>query len=113
MSRMIFDCAARLVSEFAEVNFEGVRRRAQHVNVGAGAKDPRLQTGHHDGTNFRMFEAQALNGVGEFDVHAEVVRIELQLVTFGESLILLPFPRKLRTLPPNLQFPSFSFSLAS
>jgi len=35
-----------------------------------------------------MLEAQALDGVVELDVHAEVVRVELQLVAGREPAVL-------------------------
>ena len=54
--------------------------RAEHEDVGAGAEDARLEAGEHDRVHFGMLEAQALQRVGELDVDAEVVRIELQLV---------------------------------
>ena len=89
MLRVVFDRAARLVGELAEVDFERVGRSAEHVDVCAGAEDSRLETGDHDGAHFRMLETEALDGVGEFDIDAEVVGVELQFVAFGESLVFL------------------------
>jgi hypothetical protein len=37
-----------------------------------------------NGAHFRMLETDALNGVGELDVDAEVVGVELELVAVGE-----------------------------
>ena len=37
--RVVFDRAARFVCELAEVNFEGMRRSAEHVDIRARAKD--------------------------------------------------------------------------
>ncbi len=34
-----------------------------------------------------MLEAEALNRVVEFDVHAKIIGIELELITFGEAAI--------------------------
>ena len=57
-----------------------VARAAEHEDVGAGAEDARLEAGEHDRVHFGMLEAQALQGVGELDVDAEIVRIQLELV---------------------------------
>jgi len=54
-----------------------------------------------------MFKAQTLDGVGEFDVHAEIVRIKFQLVTIRERLVFLDIHRKRRDGTVNGQFPVF------
>ena len=36
-----------------------------------------------------MFEANSLNGVGEFDIDAEVVRIQFQLIAWREAAVLI------------------------
>ena len=56
---------------------------AEHEDVGAGAEDARLEAGEDDGMHLGMLEAEALQRVGELDVHAEVVGVELQLVVVG------------------------------
>ena len=66
-----------------------MRRAAVHVDVSACAEDSWLQTRDDDGANFRMLETDSLDGVSEFDIDAEVVRVELQFVAFGERLIFL------------------------
>ena len=88
MARIIFDRAAGLVGEFAEVHLESVRRSPQHVNIRAGAKDARLQTADDDRTHFRMFETNSLDGVSQLDVHSEIVRVEFEFVTFSQRFVL-------------------------
>ena len=43
-----------------------------------------------------MLEANALHGVGKLDVHAEVVRVELELVPRLEAAILVDVERERR-----------------
>jgi hypothetical protein len=70
----------RLVRELAEVHFEGMAALRQHVDVGARAKDAVQPAGDNDGAHFGMLEAQARHGVREFDIYAQVVRIEFKRV---------------------------------
>ena len=77
-----------LVRELAEVHLRGVRRFAQHHDVGAGAEDPLLQAGDDDGVDFGVLEADALQGVGELDVDGEVVRVQLQPVLGRQPRVL-------------------------
>ena len=84
MARVVFDGATGLVRKLAEVNFERVGRRTEHVDVGAGAKDSRFETSDNDGPDLRMLETQSLNRIREFNVYAEIVGVEFQLVAFSE-----------------------------
>ena len=43
----------------------------------------------HHGADLGMLEAQALHGIGQLDVDAEIVGIELQLVAGLEPAILV------------------------
>ena len=90
--RIVFNRAASLISELTKVNFERVRRSAEHVDVCACAEDPRLQAGNNDRSHFGMLEANALDGVGKLDIDAEVVRVELEFVAIGERLVRETFP---------------------
>src|SRR6185295_1553807 len=78
----------------AKVDLERVRRTTQHVNVRACAEDSRLQTRDDDDANFRMLEAESLNRVCQFDIDAEIVRIELELIAISESLVFLDVHRE-------------------
>src|SRR6266478_6414112 len=89
MTRIVFNGAARLVRKFAKVDFEDVRRRPQHVNVRAGAKDARLQTRDDDSAHLRVLEANSLNGVCELEIDTKVIRIQFQLVADGERHVFL------------------------
>ena len=89
MARVILNRAPRLVRKFAEVDFERVRRRAQHVNVRAGAKNARLETCDYNCAHLRIFEANSLNRVGEFDIYTQVIRVQFQPVTIRERHVFL------------------------
>ena len=54
-----------------------------------------------------MFKAQTLNGVGQFNIHAEVVGIELELVAIGERLIFLHVHRERGDRPVYRKLPVF------
>ena len=84
----VLDRQPRLVGELAEVHLGDVRRAAQHHDVGAGAEDALLQRRDDDGADLGVLEAQALDGVGELDVDAEVVRVQLQLVVGRQAGVL-------------------------
>ena len=85
----ILDAVARLVGELAEIDLVGVGRARQHADVGAGAEHPRLARAQQDDLHLRMLEAQPLDGVGELDVDAEVVGIELELVALEQRALLV------------------------
>src|SRR3989454_3362011 len=85
----VLDGVASLVGEFAEVHLEAVRRLGEHSDVRPGAEDALLARGDHDGADFRVLEPEPLDRVGELDVHAEVVRVELELVARPEPAVLL------------------------
>lgn len=84
----VLDGKPRFIGELAEVHFKGVAGGRQHVDVGAGGEDALVSTGEDDGAHFGVFEAEALDGVGQFDIHAEVVRVEFEFVAGGERRVL-------------------------
>ncbi len=71
---------ARLVGELAEVDLVGMAGAGQHPDVRAGAEDALLARHQHHGPHLGVLEAQPLHGVGELDVDAQVVGVELELV---------------------------------
>ena len=75
----------RLVGELAEVDLVPVRRRRQHLNVGAGAEHLVDSTGHDHRLDLRMLEAHALHDVVQLDVDAQVVGVELQLIVTSQT----------------------------
>ncbi len=76
----VLDGEPRLVGELAEVHLGAVRRFAEHADIGAGAEHIVLAGLDDDGAHFRVLEAQPLHRVVQFDIDAEIVGIELELV---------------------------------
>jgi hypothetical protein len=89
MAAGILDAVARLVGEFAEIHLPGVGRQAEHEDVGAGAEDPVLAAGDDHAAYFGMLEADALQGVVQLDVDAEVIGIQLQLVAGLDATVFV------------------------
>ena len=58
---------------------------AQHEDVGARAEDLVLAAGEHHGTDLGVLEADATDGVVQFDVDAQVVTIELEFVAGAQA----------------------------
>ena len=85
----VFQAVAGLVGEFAEIDFVGVGRARQHADVGAGAEHAVLARAHQYDLYFRMLEAQPLHRVGQFDVDAEIVGIEFELIALEQPGILV------------------------
>ena len=52
-----------------------------------------------------MFEAQPLHGVGEFDIDAEIVGIQLELIAFEQPAILIDIHRQRRDLAVDIELP--------
>ena len=77
-----------------KLTFAAVRRAAQHHDVGAGAEDALLQRRDDDGVDLGVLEAEALDGVGELDVDAEVVGVQLQLVVRRQAGVLADVHRE-------------------
>ncbi|MCY1300993.1 hypothetical protein D9M69_340240 [compost metagenome] len=90
----ILDGIAGLVGELAEVDLPRVRRLAQHEDVGAGAEDPLARAGQHHGAHLGMLEADALQRVVQFDIDAEVVRIQLERVAGPQAGFLVDVHRQ-------------------
>jgi hypothetical protein len=80
LAARILNRQTRFVREFTEVHLRCMRGLTQHENIGAGAEHPVFQAGDDDRSDVWVFEANSLNGVGEFDIDAEVVRIQFQLI---------------------------------
>jgi len=78
-----------LVRELAEVHLERVRALPEHLDVRAGGEDPVAQRRDHEHAHLGMREAQPLERVGELDVDAEIVRVELQGVAGREASALV------------------------
>ena len=89
VARAVLDAVARLVGELAEVHLPRVARDAEHEDVGAGAEDAVLGAGDDDRAHLRVLEADAVQRIGELDVDAEVVAVELELVAGADAAVLV------------------------
>ena len=104
MLARILDAVARLVGELAEVDLVGVGRARQHADVGAGAEHARLARAQHHDLHLRVLEAQPLDRVGELDVDAEVVGVELELVALEQAALLVDVHESVATSPSTASF---------
>ncbi len=80
-------------------------RPAQHADVRPGAKNPILAGPQHHRLDFRVLEAQPLDGVVELDVDAEIVGIELQLIPFEQARRLIDIHDEFGNLTIKGEFP--------
>src|SRR6202158_5743560 len=101
----VLEAISCLVGEFAEVDLPRVRRLTQHVDVGAGTEHAFLAAGEHQAAHLRMLEAQTLQGVGELDVDAQIVGVELELIARLQAAILVDVERERRDRDFDLQPP--------
>ena len=87
ISARIFDPVARFIGEFAEIHFPRVRGKSQHVDVGPGAKNAILRAGQDHRVDLWAFEPDALQGIVELDIHAQVIRIQFQFVAWTNPAV--------------------------
>ena len=80
---------AGLVGELAEVDLVGMRRAGEHADIGAGAEHAVLAGLEHHHLHLGVLEAQPLHGVGELNVDAQVVGIELELIALEQAGVLV------------------------
>src|SRR5690606_7213650 len=99
------DGVARFVGELAEVDLVLVRGLAQHPDVGAGTEHAVLAGPQYHGLHAGVFETQPLNGVVQFDVDAQVVGIELQLIAGKQTAGFVHVHGERRYLAIHGQFP--------
>src|SRR5579872_2464018 len=52
-----------------------------------------------------MLEAQPLHGIGELDVHTEIVGVQLELIAFEQPAILIDVHRQRRDLASDIKLP--------
>ena len=103
--RGVFDAVAGLVGELAEIDLVGVGGARQHADIGAGAEHAVLARAHHHDLHLGMLEAQPLHGIGEFDVDAEIVGIEFELVAFEQAAVLVDVHGERRDIAGNVELP--------
>ena len=101
----ILQAVAGLVGEFAEIDLVGVGGAGQHADIGAGAEHAVLARAQHHDLDVGMLEAQPLHGVGQFDIDAEIVGIQLELVAFEQAAILVDVHGQGRDIALDSQLP--------
>ncbi len=105
MFRGILKAVAGLVGEFAEVDLVRVGRAGQHPDIGAGTEHAIFARAQDHDLHTGMFEAQPLHGVSEFDIDAEIVGIQLELIAFKQPAILIDVHRQRRDLAVDIKLP--------
>ena len=80
-------------------------RASQRADIGAGAEHVRLAGADHDGAHLRVLEAQPRDGVGQFDIDAEIVGIELQLGARKQPAGRIDIKRQDRDRPVDIEPP--------
>ncbi len=101
----ILEAVAGLVGEFAEIDLVGVGGARQHADVGAGAEHAVLARAQQHHFHAGMLEAQPLHRVGELDVDAEIVGIQLELVALEQAAILVDIHGQRRDVALDIQLP--------
>jgi hypothetical protein len=101
----VLEAVARFVGELAEIDLVGVGRAGEHADIGAGAEHPRLARAQQDDLHLRVLEAQPLDGVGELDIDAEVVGVELELVALEQRRLLIDVHQQRRDVAVDLELP--------
>ena len=68
----------------------------EHINIGAGAEHAFFGAGDDNASDFRMLETNALQRVVQFDVDAEIVGVEFQLVAGAQAAVFVNVHRERR-----------------
>jgi hypothetical protein len=87
--RGVLEAVAGLIGEFAKIDLVRVRRAREHADIGAGAEHAVLARADHDDLHLRILEAQPLHGIRQFDIDAEIIGIEFELVALEQAAILV------------------------
>ncbi|TXT37127.1 MAG: Uncharacterized protein FD135_3822 [Comamonadaceae bacterium] len=85
----VLQAVAGFVGEFAEVHLPGVAADTQHKDVGTGAEHAVFGAGDHHGAHFGVLKTDADNRIIEFNVHAQVVAVELELVAGAQAAVFV------------------------
>ena len=101
----VFDGESGLVRELAEVHLEPVGRARQHEDVGPGGEHPVEPAPDHHRPDFRVLEPQPFHGVREFDVHPQVVAVELERVPGPDAAGLVHPKRQPANVALGLETP--------
>jgi len=105
VARRIFQAVAGFVGELAEVDLPGVTADAEHEDVGARAENLVLEAGDDNATHLRMLEADTIDGVVEFDVDAEVVAVQFELVAWPQARVFVKIGLQGRHRSVNFEAP--------
>ncbi len=79
----------------------------QHADIGAGAEHAVLARAYQRHLHPGMLEAQPLHRVGEFDVDAEIVGIQFELIAFEQPAILVDIHGERRDVTVDRELPMF------
>ncbi len=82
-----------------------VARAGQHADIGAGAEHLRLGRAQHHDARLRVLEAQPLERVGQLDIDAEIVGIELELVALEQRRLLVDVHDQRRHVAVDRELP--------
>ena len=99
----VLDRAPRLVGELAEVHLPPVLGLGEHPDVGARAEHLVQPAGDDDGPDPGVLEPEPLHRVGQLDVDAQVVGVELELVAGPQAACLVNGQHDRRDLTVGLQ----------
>ncbi len=77
----------------------------QHADIGAGAEHAILARPQQHRLDRRIFEPQALECIEQFDIDAEIVGIELELVTFKQAAIFIYIHGQAGDIAIDIQLP--------
>jgi len=83
----------------------GVGGAGQHADIGASAEYPVLAGAQHHHLHLGVLEAQPLRRVGQLDVDAQVVGVELELVARKQRRRLIDIHDELGHLTVDFQLP--------
>ena len=67
---------------------------AQHANICARAKYFVFARAHNDHFHFGMFKTHTLHDIIQFDIHTQIVGIQLQQVVIKETSIFIDIHRE-------------------
>ena len=105
MGAGILDRQSGFVGELAEIHLMPVRGLGEHADVRAGAEHVVLARTKDDDFHLGMLEPQPLHRVGEFDIDAEIVGVQLQLVSAQQRRIWIDIHRQSGNRAVEGQFP--------
>ncbi len=101
----ILQAVASFIGELAEIDLMGVSGPREHADVGAGTEHPVLARAQDHRLHPGVLEAQPLHRIGQFDIDAEIVGIELELVALEQAAILIDIHGQCGDVAGDIQLP--------